>query len=65
MLFQTIPRSPALAFNRPFPVLVRRFGGAITQAKQLPPRPAIEEADIEEAFLKGSGPGGQKIVRSA
>ena len=35
---------------------------ALTTA-QLPPRLVIKEADIEEAFLKGSGPGGQKIVR--
>jgi hypothetical protein len=34
------------------------------QPKQLrfPPRPTVNEADIEESFLKGSGPGGQKIV---
>jgi len=32
--------------------------------KQMPPRPKINEADIEENFLKGSGPGGQKIVCS-
>lgn len=32
-------------------------------AAQLPPRLAISEDDIEESFLKGSGPGGQKIVR--
>ena len=31
-------------------------------AKQLPPRPTVEESDIEESFLRGSGPGGQKIV---
>jgi hypothetical protein len=32
-------------------------------AKQMPPRPPlINEDDITEAFLKGSGPGGQKIV---
>lgn len=30
--------------------------------KQMPPRPTVNEADITEAFLKGSGPGGQKIV---
>jgi hypothetical protein len=30
---------------------------------QFPPRMVIKEDDIEEAFLKGSGPGGQKIVR--
>ena len=32
-------------------------------AKQMPPRPPpVNEDDITEAFLKGSGPGGQKIV---
>lgn len=31
-------------------------------AARIPPRLVINEADIEEAFLKGSGPGGQKIV---
>ena len=30
--------------------------------KAFPPRPKINEDDIEESFLKGSGPGGQKIV---
>lgn len=31
----------------------------------LPPRPKPPpEEDIEESFLKGSGPGGQKIVRA-
>ena len=31
--------------------------------KQLPPRPKHPpESEIEESFLKGSGPGGQKIV---
>lgn len=34
-------------------------------AAQLPPRRVISEDDIEESFLKGSGPGGQKIVRTA
>jgi hypothetical protein len=31
--------------------------------KQMPPRPKPPpEEEIEESFLKGSGPGGQKIV---
>jgi hypothetical protein len=30
--------------------------------KQLPPRPKVNESEITEVFLKGSGPGGQKIV---
>ena len=36
--------------------------GKATVAAQLPPRPVVKEEDLEEAFLKGSGPGGQKIV---
>jgi peptide chain release factor len=32
-------------------------------AKQLPPRRVIPDSELEEYFLKGSGPGGQKIVR--
>ncbi|KAL8922614.1 MAG: hypothetical protein Q9208_005119 [Pyrenodesmia sp. 3 TL-2023] len=32
-------------------------------AAHLPPRLVIPEEHIEESFLKGSGPGGQKIVR--
>ncbi|KAL6719614.1 hypothetical protein ACLMJK_001535 [Lecanora helva] len=33
-------------------------------AAQLPPRPTIKEEDLEEAFLKGSGPGGQKVNKT-
>lgn len=33
--------------------------------KPLPPRPKIIETEIEEAFLKGSGPGGQKINKTS
>ncbi|KAI9742003.1 MAG: hypothetical protein M1834_000392 [Cirrosporium novae-zelandiae] len=33
--------------------------------KQMPPRPKIDESDITEAFLKGSGPGGQKINKTS
>ncbi|KAL8973791.1 MAG: hypothetical protein Q9197_001961 [Variospora fuerteventurae] len=34
-------------------------------AAQLPPRLVISEDDIEESFLKGSGPGGQKINKTS
>ncbi|KAI4791257.1 hypothetical protein E4T45_13003, partial [Aureobasidium sp. EXF-8846] len=30
-----------------------------------PPRPTILESDITEAFLKGTGPGGQKINKTS
>ncbi|KAK4958600.1 hypothetical protein LTR28_005468 [Elasticomyces elasticus] len=38
---------------------------SVAAAKPLPPRPTIVESDIQEAFLKGSGPGGQKINKTS
>jgi peptide chain release factor len=38
---------------------------AVRYAKPLPPLPQIKEADITETFLKGSGPGGQKINKTS
>lgn len=35
------------------------------QEKPLPPRIVIPETDIEESFLKGTGPGGQKINKTS
>lgn len=35
----------------------------IVPAKPLPPRLKINDADISISYLKGTGPGGQKIVR--
>ncbi|KAH0292239.1 hypothetical protein M436DRAFT_78844 [Aureobasidium namibiae CBS 147.97] len=37
----------------------------IISQKPLPPRPTILETDITEAFLKGTGPGGQKINKTS
>ncbi|KAI9718885.1 MAG: hypothetical protein M1812_003769 [Candelaria pacifica] len=31
----------------------------------MPPRPSVNEDDLEEAFLRGSGPGGQKINKTS
>ncbi|PUU76089.1 RF-1 domain-domain-containing protein [Tuber borchii] len=31
----------------------------------MPPRPSVKEEEIEESFLKGSGPGGQKINKTS
>lgn len=31
-------------------------------AKPLPPRMTINDADVTVSYLKGTGPGGQKIV---
>lgn len=38
---------------------------AVQLAKQMPPRRIIPESDIIENFLKGSGPGGQKINKTS
>lgn len=38
---------------------------AALAAPQLPRRSTVDEKDLEEAFLKGSGPGGQKINKTA
>ncbi|KAK5743599.1 hypothetical protein LTR17_002504 [Elasticomyces elasticus] len=47
-------------------IAVRPFSASTTCLdKPLPPRPKILETDIEEAFLKGSGPGGQKINKTS
>lgn len=62
----TIPRSR----TRPAaPIRPRPWTSAFTTSASLPqkpnpprPKPPPEE-EIEEFFLKGSGPGGQKIVR--
>ncbi|KAH8695091.1 peptide chain release factor class I/class II, partial [Talaromyces proteolyticus] len=32
--------------------------------KQLPPRPKLDDEDITGSYLKGSGPGGQKINKT-
>ncbi|OCL01760.1 hypothetical protein AOQ84DRAFT_209512 [Glonium stellatum] len=48
-----------LVFHRPF---TSTFP---TAAKHLPPRRVIPETDIIENFLKGSGPGGQKINKTS
>ena len=38
---------------------------SVRPAAQLPPRPSVKDEDLEEAFLKGSGPGGQKINKTS
>ncbi|KAI6824629.1 hypothetical protein KC332_g5536 [Hortaea werneckii] len=42
------------------------FTGTTRQyEKALPPRPKIPDTEIEEKFLKGTGPGGQKINKTS
>ena len=50
-----LPHTRTLAFHGTPPAL----------SKQLPPRRVIPESEIIENFLKGSGPGGQKINKTS
>ncbi|KAI7157884.1 hypothetical protein KC349_g5320 [Hortaea werneckii] len=65
-------RNPAANAARPTTNLLkaivglRSFTGNTRQyEKALPPRPKILDAEIEEKFLKGTGPGGQKINKTS
>ena len=45
---------------------IRLFSSTLSQQeKALPPRRVIDESEITESFLKGSGPGGQKINKTS
>lgn len=53
-----LPSGPGVAVARPFTT-----SAPLLKGSQLPPRPKPPPDDeIEEKFIKGSGPGGQKIV---
>lgn len=41
------------------------YTSSLRAALQLPPRPSVKDDDLEESFLKGSGPGGQKINKTS
>ena len=62
MLWQTY--RAVWILSRPNLQVARRLlvTSPVATAAQLPPRMVVNEDDIEESFLKGSGPGGQKIV---
>ena len=63
MFLRTAFRLPLEAITTHSQYALKAFSTtALVAAKPFPPRPTINEADIEESFLKGSGPGGQKIV---
>ena len=49
--------------QQPYQYLSRTFAPSISH--QLPPRLVLKDEDLEEAFLKGSGPGGQKINKTS
>lgn len=57
---QALPRLPRLSTR------YRSFSITPTlPAKPLPPRLKINDADLTVSYLKGTGPGGQKIVRDS
>lgn len=63
-------RIPALALHphphpRPRPLLRAFTTSSATLSKQLPPRRPLIDDEIIETFLKGSGPGGQKINKTS
>ena len=46
--------------------LLRAFSSAATKYKKaLPPRPTLPESELHHVYLKGSGPGGQKINKTS
>lgn len=48
------------------PLTVRAFGSSTpTLEKALPPRRKINDDEITESFLRGTGPGGQKINKTS
>ncbi|RYP59445.1 hypothetical protein DL769_008533 [Monosporascus sp. CRB-8-3] len=61
-----LPGLPPPSAGRPPPVRRSLSGAAILRKHQnFPPRPKPPpESEIEESFLKGSGPGGQKINKT-
>lgn len=65
MALHRLARLPALR-NISHPRLACTFTSApILAAKPLPPRRVILDSELEENFLKGSGPGGQKINKTS
>lgn len=66
MLLFATPRSTCTVTKPHFSLVLRHFTSQnVAAAAQLPPRLVLKEEDIEEAFLKGSGPGGQKINKTS
>ena len=63
MLLFKIPTSTFTLLNLHLRLITRHFTSQnVAAAAQMPPRLVLNEGDIKENFLKGSGPGGQKIV---
>ncbi|KAM0710858.1 hypothetical protein Q7P35_001596 [Cladosporium inversicolor] len=56
---QRVARPQVLSAARPF------TASAATHEKALPPRRKITDNEITESFLRGTGPGGQKINKTS
>lgn len=56
---QRVARPQVLSAARPFTV------SAATHEKALPPRRKIADNEVTETFLRGTGPGGQKINKTS
>ncbi|MCJ1237493.1 hypothetical protein MMC14_005479 [Varicellaria rhodocarpa] len=67
MLFRFALRPSTAGYLKPIRWPSRPFSifSPVAKKLSLPPRPTVNESDIEEAFLKGSGPGGQKINKTS
>ncbi|KAG5928023.1 hypothetical protein E4U42_001405 [Claviceps africana] len=64
-LLLLLPLRPPCRYASLLPVAQRAFTCTPATPKALPPRPKPPpDAEIEESFLKGSGPGGQKINKT-
>ncbi|KAK4550485.1 hypothetical protein LTR36_000064 [Oleoguttula mirabilis] len=59
LIHQRAIAKPGLRHVRPFTTC------GTLQEKPLPPRLKLVETELEESFLKGSGPGGQKINKTS
>lgn len=66
MLLSRSLRTARFSAVSPLAFPIRTFTTtSVSLAKALPPRPKPPpESEIEESYVKGSGPGGQKIVRA-
>ncbi|KAL6708371.1 hypothetical protein ACN47E_003295 [Coniothyrium glycines] len=56
---------PSLRCLRAHPLRTAFHSSSSARAKSLAPRPVLLDSDLIENFLKGSGPGGQKINKTS
>jgi len=59
-----LPYLPEQTESEPINAQRRLNYSALKRAHQIREKPAIDESDIEESFVRGSGPGGQSINKT-